>query len=168
VTSGYIALTPYIVSEAKMSTTSGISNMRAASLPKVAPVSNSISPQQKISNLFQKIDSSGTGRITKAQFEQAFNTLNLPESVKGIGHEAAFSKLDPNGTGVVSKQEFIRGMETLMSPRTHAVRKDSPAEAKATAATKVQPSNPVSQSTPLNLPLPNGVGVTGNTINITA
>jgi Ca2+-binding EF-hand superfamily protein len=151
-----------------MSTASGISNMRATSLPKASPASNSISPQQKFSNLFQKIDSSGTGRITKAQFDQAFNTLNLPESVKVIGQDAAFGKLDPNGTGVVSKQEFIRGMESLMSQRTHQVHKDSPTEVKSTSATKVQPGNPVSQSTSLNLPLQNGVGAAGNTINITA
>jgi Ca2+-binding EF-hand superfamily protein len=150
-----------------MSTTSGISNMRAASIPKAAPASNSISPQQKFSNLFQKIDTSGTGRITKAQFEQAFNTLNLPESVKGMGQDAAFGKLDPNGTGVVSKQEFIRGMESLVSQRTHQVSKDSP-EAKSTSASKVQPGNPVSQSTSLNLPLQNRAGAAGNTINITA
>ncbi len=151
-----------------MSTTSGISNVRAASLPKAAPTSTSVSPHQRISNLFQQIDSSGTGRITKAQFDQAFNKLNLPESVKGIGQDAAFSKLDPEGTGVVSKQEFMRGMESLMTQRTHQARKDSPAEAKSTPANKVQASNPVSQSASLNLPLPNVMGSTGNTINITA
>jgi hypothetical protein len=142
--------------------------MRVAALPKVAPTGDSNSSQQKISNLFQKIDSSGIGRITKAQFEQAFNSLNLPESVKGIGLDAAFSKLDPRGTGVVSRQEFIRGMESLMAQRNNQVRKDSPAEVKSTSAPKVQPGNPVSQTTPLSFPLPKAAGTTGNTINITA
>jgi hypothetical protein len=142
--------------------------MRATPLPKVTPASASASPNQKISNLFQQIDSSGTGRITKAQFEQAFNKLNLPESVKGIGQDAAFSKLDPNGAGVVTKQEFIRGMESLMASRSHQVRKDTPVEVKSTPANKVQASNPASQSTSLNLLLPNAAGATGNTINITA
>jgi len=147
--------------------------MRAASVPKVASTGTSESPHKKISSLYQQIDSSGSGRITKAQFEQAFNKLNLPESVKGLGQEAAFNKLDPNGTGTVSKQDFIRGMETLMSPRTHQARKDaaakdSPAETKSAPVTKVQASNPASQSMSLNLPLPVGSGTTGNTINITA
>jgi Ca2+-binding EF-hand superfamily protein len=151
-----------------MSTTSGISNMRAASMPKVTSTGTAESPHKKISNLFQQIDSSGSGRITKAQFEQAFNKLNLPESVKGIGQDAAFSKLDPSGTGTVSKQEFIRGMESLMTQRTHPARKDAAIEAKAAPVTKVQASNPVAQSPSLNLQLPTGVGATGNTINITA
>jgi Ca2+-binding EF-hand superfamily protein len=151
-----------------MSTTSGISNMRAASIPKVASKGTSESPQKKISNLFQQIDSSGSGRITKAQFEQAFDKLNLPESVKGIGQDAAYSKLDPNGTGTVSKQEFIRGMESLMTPRTHHARKETVTETNSTPAVKAQASYPVSQSTAMNLPLPMGVGASGNTINITA
>jgi hypothetical protein len=125
-----------------MSTTGGISNMRAASVPKVASgASPTVSAQQKISNLFPADRfKSGTGRITKAQFEQAFSKLNLPASVKGIGLEAAFSKLDPSGTGVVSKKDFIQGMQSMMAsknshpqkycfrpkPRQHRLAKTTP------------------------------------------
>jgi Ca2+-binding EF-hand superfamily protein len=152
-----------------MSTTSGISNMRAASVPKVASgASPSISAQQKISSLFQQIDSSGSGRITKAQFEQAFNKLNLPASVKGIGLDAAFSKLDPSGSGVVSKQNFILGMQSMMAPKNSQTQKALPVEAKGTPVTKLAASNAEASRAPAKIPFPPAGGAIGNTINISA
>jgi hypothetical protein len=146
-----------------MSTTSGITNMRAASMPKVVSGGSSpVSAQQKISNMFNQIDSTGTGRITKEQFEQAFNKLNLPASVKGMGLEAAFSKLDPSGSGVVSKQDFIKGMESLMAKVGSAQHKEAAHEAKAAAG------NMATQSPSSNIPPPPGGGPIGNTINIAA
>ena len=71
-------------------------------------------PAQKMANLFQQIDTSGSGTITKAQFEQAFQTMNPPGSIKSLGADAVFSKLDPNGTGSVSKQDFVNGMSSMM------------------------------------------------------
>ena len=152
-----------------MSTAGGISNMRAASIPKVTSgQGGSATPQQKINNLFQQIDSSGTGRITKAQFEQAFNKLSLPASIKGIGQEAVFSKLDPSGSGVVSKQSFIRGMQALMTQKSAAVHKENSPETKTNPAPKNSVSNSAPKSQISNLLPQSGNGTTGNTINITA
>ncbi len=67
-----------------------------------------------MSDLFDQIDSSGSGSISKSQFEQAFQTLNPPGSFQKAGADAIWSKLDPNGTGTVSKQDFVNTMTTLM------------------------------------------------------
>lgn len=72
-------------------------------------------PAQKMANLFDQIDTSGSGSVTKAQFEQAFSKLNPPSGFKSMGADAVFAKLDTNGTGSVSKQDFINGMTQLMS-----------------------------------------------------
>jgi len=72
-------------------------------------------PSQKMSNLFSAIDTSGSGSISKAQFQQAFSQMNPPASFKSLGAEAIFAKLDPSGTGSVSKQDFINGMTNMMS-----------------------------------------------------
>ena len=72
-------------------------------------------PAQKMANLFDKIDTSGAGAISKSQFEQAFQTMNPPAGIKAMGADAVFAKLDPNGSGSVSKQDFISGMKSLMS-----------------------------------------------------
>lgn len=71
-------------------------------------------PSQKMSQLFDKIDTSGSGSITKAQFESAFQTMNPPAGIKSMGADAIFNQLDPNGTGNVSKQDFINGMKNVM------------------------------------------------------
>ena len=81
--------------------------MSGASMPK--------SPTQKMSNLFDSIDTSGSGSITKAQFEQAFQTQNPPKAFQQEGADAVWAKLDPNGTGSVSKQDFVTGMTSQMS-----------------------------------------------------
>lgn len=72
-------------------------------------------PAQKMANLFQQIDTGNTGSISKAQFGQAFQTMNPPASFKSLGADAVFSKLDPNHTGSVSKQNFVSGMTSMMS-----------------------------------------------------
>ena len=77
-------------------------------------------PAQKMANLFDQIDTSGSGTITKSQFEQAFSSLNPPASVKSAGADTVWSKLDPNGTGSVSKQDFVKSMvDTLKQLRGH-------------------------------------------------
>ena len=152
-----------------MSTTNGISNMRAASMPKVAAVASSgATSQQKISGLFQQIDSSGTGRITKALFEQAFSKLNLPASVKGMGLEAAYKKLDPSGTGVVSKKDFIAGMESLIKQKNTQPQKPISAEVKATPAANAAVGSMATPGAPGKMPPPSAGGAIGNTINISA
>lgn len=72
-------------------------------------------PSQKMSNLFDQIDTSGSGTITKAQFEQAFQSLNPPKGFQQAGADAVWAKLDPNGTGSVNKQNFVSGMTAQMS-----------------------------------------------------
>ena len=67
-----------------------------------------------MSNLFDQIDTTGSGTITKSQFEQAFQNMNPPGSFQAAGADAVWSKLDPNGTGSVSKQDFVNGMTTMM------------------------------------------------------
>lgn len=67
-------------------------------------------PAQTMANLFNKIDTSGSGSITKAQFESAFQSMNPPSGFKSQGADAVWAKLDPNGTGSVSKQDFTSSM----------------------------------------------------------
>jgi Ca2+-binding EF-hand superfamily protein len=73
-----------------------------------------MSPQQKYANIFAQIDTSGSGSITKSQFEQAFSSLKMPPSFRKQGADATFAQLDPNGTGSVSKQDFVNGMVDQM------------------------------------------------------
>lgn len=73
-----------------------------------------MSPQQKYANIFAQIDTSGSGSITKSQFEQAFSSLKMPPSFRKQGADALFAELDPNGTGSVSKQDFVNGMVEQM------------------------------------------------------
>jgi EF-hand domain pair len=72
-------------------------------------------PQQKMTSLYNQIDSSGSGSITQQQFNQAFQTLNPPPVFQQQGASAIFAALDPNGTGSVSKQDFVSGMSSLMA-----------------------------------------------------
>ncbi len=76
-------------------------------------------PTQKMANLYQQIDTSNSGSISKAQFEQAFQSLNPPANWKSQGADAIFSKLDPSGSGSVAKQDFISGMTNMMPQRQH-------------------------------------------------
>jgi hypothetical protein len=97
--------------EQYMSTISGVGGAGAAQAWTGA--SMRMPPQQKMSNLFDKIDSSGTGSITEAQFNQAFQSMNPPAAFKSQGADTVWSKLDPQGTGQVSKQDFVKGMTSM-------------------------------------------------------
>ena len=128
-----------------MSSTIGSSNHSAAYKPQVAASGNSgVSSQQRLGNLFQQIDKAGTGRITKEQFDQAFNNLALPTSVKGMGKEALYKKLDANGTGIITKQDFIQGIETLMNQKVSSqakeLSKDVSKESSKEASAEAKPS----------------------------
>ncbi len=93
-----------------------ISGVGAASgLHAVSGASSSGPPQQKMSSLFDSIDTSGNGSITQTQFDQAFQTKNPPAVFQQQGADAIFASLDPNGTGSVSKQDFVSGMSGLMA-----------------------------------------------------
>jgi hypothetical protein len=80
----------------------------------VSGASNGAPPQQKMSNLFDLIDTSGSGSITQSQFEQAFQTKTPPAVFQKQGADAIFASLDPTGTGSVSKQDFVSTMSKLM------------------------------------------------------
>jgi hypothetical protein len=87
----------------------------AGGMHAVSGASSSGPPQQKMSSLFDSIDTSGSGSITQSQFEQAFQTKNPPSAFQKQGADAIFAALDPNGTGSVSKQDFVAGMSKLMA-----------------------------------------------------
>ena len=96
--------------------TSAISGVAGGMSPQVmSGASMRQPPAQRMGNLFNKIDSSGSGTITKAQFEQAFQSMNPPQGLKSMGADAVFSKLDPNNTGSVDKQQFVSGMKQVLS-----------------------------------------------------
>lgn len=72
-------------------------------------------PQKKMSNLFDKIDTSGSGSISQSQFDQAFQIMKAPAAIKSLGADAIWSQLDPNGTGSVSKADFVSVMKGVMA-----------------------------------------------------
>jgi Ca2+-binding EF-hand superfamily protein len=74
--------------------------------------SSRMSPTQKISDLFQKMDTSGSGSITSAQFAQSFQNMNPPQAFKRMGADSVFNQLSGNGT--VSKQDFVDGMKKMI------------------------------------------------------
>ncbi len=85
------------------------------SLQIVSGASGNMPPNQKMSNLFDSIDTSGAGSINQSQFNQAFQTLNPPAVFAAQGANAIWNSLDPNGTGSVSKQDFVNTMKDLMA-----------------------------------------------------
>jgi hypothetical protein len=113
---------------------SGISS--SSGLHAVSGASFGAPPQQKMSNLFDSIDTGGSGSITQPQFEQAFQTKNPPAVFQNQGADAIFASLDPTGTGSVSKQDFVSTMSQLMA----SLRADSPAQSGS------QPANTLTAS----------------------
>ena len=91
---------------------SGVS--AAGGMHAVSGASSSGPPQQKMTDLFNSIDTSGSGSITQAQFDQAFQSKNPPAVFQKQGADAIFAALDANGTGSVSRQDFVSGMKQLM------------------------------------------------------
>jgi hypothetical protein len=108
-----------------------ISGAGAASAAHAASgASPAMSPTQKMSNLFDQIDTTGSGTITQSQFAQAFQQLNPPASFQTAGADAVWSQLDPSGTGSVSAPDFTSGMTSLMKS-LRGWNADSPAGAQA-------------------------------------
>lgn len=97
-----------------MSTLNGISSLGMSQMPQaMSGASMRMPPQQKMSNLFQLINANGSGSITKAQFEQAFNSMNPPAAFKAMGVDAAFAKLDPAGSK--SALQYLYADRTISS-----------------------------------------------------
>lgn len=132
----------------------------AAGMNAVSGASWGAPPQQKMSNLFDAIDSKGAGSITQSQFNQAFQNMKPPAVFQQQGAGAIFSALDPGGSGSVSKQTFVNTMSGLMvSLRADPPTGQTSAPPSDTLAASLQSLNQVT-STPAN--------GTGSVVNLTA
>ena len=69
--------------------------------------------QAGASQFFNSIDTTGSGTITKAQFEQSLKTSKLPQYAQGVSTSDLWSKLDLKGTGSVTKQDFLSGLKSV-------------------------------------------------------
>ena len=94
------------------------------------------SPRQKMSNLFDSIDTSGSGSINQAQFNQAFATKSPPAVFRNAGAQSVWNTLDPDGTGSVSRDSFLSTMTSLMA----SLRAQTPAVSSNSVATTVSSS----------------------------
>ena len=113
-----------------------------ANLNIISGASGNMPPNQKMSSLFNSIDTSGAGSINQTQFNQAFQTLNPPAVFKAQGASAIWSALDPNGTGSVSKQDFVNTMKDLMAQlRADPTRTASPVDPGQTLGSSLQSLN---------------------------
>ncbi|HEY2137304.1 MAG TPA: EF-hand domain-containing protein [Xanthobacteraceae bacterium] len=126
----------------------------AGAIHAMSGASAGMPPQQKMSNLFDKIDSSGTGSITQSQFNQAFQSLDPPAVFQQQGAAAVFSALDPNGTGSVSKQDFVSGMSKMMaSLRANGGASSAPGATPGDSlSASLQLLNSLDPSAPANVP----------------
>jgi Ca2+-binding EF-hand superfamily protein len=94
----------------------GISGISGSHSPQaMSGASARMAPTPKMANLFDKIDTSGSGTITKSQFLEAFKTMKPTAGFRAMGADAVFRTLDPNNTGTVAKQNFVQGMTQLMA-----------------------------------------------------
>ncbi len=96
------------------------------------------SPTTRIGNLFDQIDTSGSGTITKAQFETAFASLNPPKGIKALGADAVWAKLDPSGSGKVTKQAFVDGMKAIKHARHAGTSAAVPSDSETAAQTAAE------------------------------
>lgn len=115
-----------------------------------------------MSDLFDSIDSSGSGSITRAQFDQAFQTKNPPAVFQQQGADAIFASLDPSGSGSVSKQDFVATMSKLMASLRADNAGPSGSQPSASLAASVQSLN---QIDPASLPQ---TAAPGSLINLQA
>jgi EF-hand domain pair len=133
----------------KQTDTSAVAS--SAGFHAVSGASYGAPPQQKMSNLFDSIDTSGTGSISQAQFQNAFQTKNPPAVFQKQGADAIFAALDPNGTGSVSKQDFVKTMSSLMASLRAGDATQSSSGASTSLATSLQTLNQIdSASVPSN------------------
>jgi hypothetical protein len=134
----------------------------ASSTHAVSGASSYGPPQQKMTDLFNSIDTSGTGSITQSQFDQAFQTKNPPAVFQQQGADTIFSTLDPNGTGSVSKQDFVSGMSSLMA----SLRADNAGQSGSAAQSSLTSSlQSLSQIDPSSVP---STAAPGTLLSITA
>ncbi len=123
-----------------------ISGVGGASTPQmVSGASPYSSPTTKMTNLFQTIDTGGTGSISQQQFNQAFTSLNPPGRFQSLGASAIFKQLDPQGTGSVSQSNFVKGMTSLTSSLGNSATAGGTSAAPLSTSTNT-PSQSLSQS----------------------
>lgn len=99
-------------------------------------------PQQKMSDLFAKIDTTQSGSITQSQFGQAFDTMKPPAAFQSAGKSAVWNALDPQGTGQVSKGDFVSTMKSLMVQLRNPNDSSSTQTTAASSPTSADTSNP--------------------------
>jgi hypothetical protein len=137
---------------------SGITS--SSGLHAVSGASAGAPPRQKMSNLFDSIDTSGSGSINQSQFEAAFQTKNPPAVFQNQGAQAIYASLDPNGTGGVSKQDFVSTMSGLMA----SLRADPTAQSASSPADTLTASlQALNQIDPSNVP---STALPGTLINV--
>jgi Ca2+-binding EF-hand superfamily protein len=86
----------------------------AAGMSAMSGASSRMPPQQKMSNLFDQIDTKGSGSISKSDLAKAFDTQNPPKVFENAGVDSVWTALDPDNSGSVSKADFVAGMKSLM------------------------------------------------------
>ena len=93
-----------------------VSGVGGSAAPQVMSGASARQPlSQQYNNMFSLLTTPGSGVVTKAQFTQAFSSLNPPSSFQSMGANAVFSALDPTNSGSVSRQNFIQGLKALSS-----------------------------------------------------
>jgi Ca2+-binding EF-hand superfamily protein len=68
--------------------------------------SYALAVQQLQQQLFQQVDTNGSGSVTKTQLEQAVSKAGGSTA----GADALYAQLDPNNTGSVSEQQFAQNL----------------------------------------------------------
>ncbi len=68
----------------------------------------------KMANLFDLIDNSGAGVITRSQFDAAFQTMQPPRDFKSRGADSIWSSLTSGQSSGITKNDFISGMLAQM------------------------------------------------------
>jgi Ca2+-binding EF-hand superfamily protein len=94
---------------------SAVTSGAAPAVQTTTGASAAMPPRQKMTALFQQIDTSGSGSISAAQLHHAFQTLSPPASFQKLGATALLQHLDPQQTGQVSKSTFVNSMSALSS-----------------------------------------------------
>ncbi len=123
-----------------------VSGISGGSQPYVSTgASMSMPPQQKMSQLYDKIDTTNSGSVSQSQFNRAFQTMNPPAKLQAMGADQIWSKLDPSGTGSVSKHDFVNTMKGVTQGGHHRHHRSGvaggSAQAGQTAASATQALN---------------------------
>ena len=80
----------------------------SSGLHAVSGASTGAPPQQKMSNLFDSIDTSGSGSITQSQFEQAFQTKTPCRRGQGAAPEtSAIGSSSQSGPGLMERRSAL-------------------------------------------------------------